>query len=381
MNTRSFGNFAFVADEPWDYMKQDKTIIHLKRVGKKFGNVVALKDFNLTVEEGEFISLLGPSGCGKTTLLRIIAGQELSYIGQVFIRDKLMGRTPPFRRPVNMVFQRYALFPHMNVFNNIAFGLKIKKLPKDEIRRRVLDSLALVELEGFEGRHVTQLSGGQAQRVALARALVNHPEVLLLDEPLGALDLKIRKQMQLELKKIHNKLGTTFIYVTHDQEEALVMSDRIVVIEKGRIIQIGKPQDIYSFPNSVFSARFIGESNILEGKCAKTDGNYAFVNAYGIELKGRTLGTIASGSTVWISIRPEHLLLVSPKKEQIIKHSLAGTVRDSYFLGSLMKTEISINEKVTFTVQFNAPKQTHMLKPGDRVQVVWDPELITVLSK
>jgi spermidine/putrescine ABC transporter ATP-binding subunit len=362
-------------------MNKSKTIIKTKNVGKRFGSVIALENFVLDVQEGEFISLLGPSGCGKTTLLRIIAGQELNYTGKIFIRDKLMGRTPPFKRPVNMVFQKYALFPHMDVFGNIAFGLRIKKLPKEEIKKRVEDSLDLVELSGFENRQVNQLSGGQAQRVALARALVNRPDVLLLDEPLGALDLKIRKQMQLELKKIHNKLGTTFIYVTHDQEEALVMSDRIVIMEKGKIIQIGTPQEIYSYPNSVFSARFIGESNILEGKCLASDKDFVKVNTHGLELAGTILGDVCPDSKVWISIRPEHLNLDLAESNIKTKNYFPGIIRDSYFLGSLVKTEIMVNEEITFTVQYNKPKQSVMPKPGDKVFVEWDPELVTVLSK
>jgi spermidine/putrescine ABC transporter ATP-binding subunit len=362
-------------------MDERSYIIRINRVGKRFGSVIALENFSLMVKEGEFISLLGPSGCGKTTLLRIIAGQELDYTGRVYIRERLMGRTPPFRRPVNMVFQRYALFPHMNVFNNIAFGLKIQKLAKDEIEKRVKESLDLVELAGFQERNVHQLSGGQAQRVALARALVNRPEVLLLDEPLGALDLKIRKQMQLELKKIHNKLGTTFVYVTHDQEEALVMSDRIVVIEKGKIIQIGTPQDIYSSPNSVFSARFIGESNILEGRCLHVDNNFVKVNTNNLEIVGKTLGDVSTHSTVWVSIRPEHLIIIPQDGKINTEYFFSGTVRETYFLGALMKSEIIINEDVTLTVQLNAPKQIYMLKPGDKVCVIWDPELVTVLSQ
>lgn len=362
-------------------MNRSINIIRLENVGKRFGTVTALENFSLTVREGEFISLLGPSGCGKTTLLRIMAGQELDYTGRVFIGDRLMGRTPPFRRPVNMVFQKYALFPHMNVFNNIAFGLKIKKLSRKDIEKRVRDSLELVELSGFEERHVNQLSGGQAQRVALARALVNRPEVLLLDEPLGALDLKIRKQMQLELKKIHNKLGTTFVYVTHDQEEALVMSDRIVVIDRGEIVQIGTPQEIYSSPNSVFSARFIGESNILEGRCILVENNFARVSTRGLEVIGKTFGNVAPGNTVWVSIRPEHLILVPQKTGTKAEYCFSGEVQDSYFLGSLMKTEIAINTGVTLTVQFNAPKEIYMLKSGEKVYVIWDPELVTVLSQ
>lgn len=246
---------------------ENTNIIELKHVTKSFADngFVAVEDFNLEVKRGEFVTFLGPSGCGKTTTLRMIAGFEMPTDGEILLNGQPIQNLPPYERPINTVFQRYALFPHMNIYENIAFGLKQKKTPKDVIDRKVKRVLSLVDLEGFEGRRVPTLSGGQQQRIAIARALVNEPEILLLDEPLGALDLKMRQEMQIELKEMHRKLGITFIYVTHDQEEALTMSDKIVVMSEGHIQQIGTPEDIYNEPQNAFVADFIGESNIFNG--------------------------------------------------------------------------------------------------------------------
>ena len=258
-------------------------IIEIKGVSRLYGTTVAVDNIDLYIRKGEFLTLLGPSGCGKTTTLRMIAGFELPSSGQILLNGQDITHLPPYLRPVNTVFQRYALFPHLNVYDNVAFGLKLKKvrvveeddkgnryerfvrLTRDEIDEKVERALMMVDLEEFEGRDVTTLSGGQQQRVAIARAIVNEPEILLLDEPLGALDLKMRKEMQLELKAMHDKLGITFIYVTHDQEEALTMSDTIVVMKDGTIQQIGTPKDIYNEPANAFVADFIGESNIFSG--------------------------------------------------------------------------------------------------------------------
>ena len=249
-------------------MKENSgNIIELKGITRSFDDngFIAVKDFNLEVKKGEFVTFLGPSGCGKTTTLRMIAGFDMPTEGQILLNGKDIAHLPPNKRPINTVFQRYALFPHMNIYDNIAFGLKIKKMSKSEISRKVKKVLEMVDLEGFENRKVSTLSGGQQQRIAIARALVNEPEILLLDEPLGALDLKMRKEMQIELKNMHDKLGITFIYVTHDQEEALTMSDKIVVMSEGKIQQIGTPEDIYNEPINAFVADFIGESNIFKG--------------------------------------------------------------------------------------------------------------------
>ena len=245
-------------------------IIELRGIKKCFeGNEPVVEDINLTVKRGEFVTLLGPSGCGKTTTLRMIAGFETPTEGEILLGGEDISKKPPYLRSINTVFQRYALFPHLNVFDNIAFGLKLKKLNKKKIVEKVEKVLDVVDMEGFEKRKISTLSGGQQQRIAIARAIVNEPEILLLDEPLGALDLKMRKEMQLELKLMHESLGITFIYVTHDQEEALTMSDKVVVMANGHIQQIGTPEEIYNEPNNAFVADFIGESNIFNGVMAE----------------------------------------------------------------------------------------------------------------
>ena len=248
---------------------ETKPIIEVKGVSKFFGEKTALDNINLSIKKGEFVTILGPSGCGKTTLLRLIAGFQTASEGVICISGKEITQTPPHKRPVNTVFQKYALFPHLNVYDNIAFGLKLKKLPKDVVIKKVKAALKMVGMTDYEYRDVNSLSGGQQQRVAIARAIVNEPEVLLLDEPLAALDLKMRKDMQMELKEMHKSLGITFVYVTHDQEEALTLSDTIVVMSEGRIQQIGTPTDIYNEPINSFVADFIGESNILNGVMVK----------------------------------------------------------------------------------------------------------------
>ena len=279
--------------------------IELKHIDKYYGKNHILKDVNLTIEDGDFMTLLGPSGCGKTTTLRIIGGFEQPDSGDVFFEGKRLNDVPPYRREINTVFQRYALFPHLNVAENIAFGLHIKKMNPAEIKLKTREMLSLVGLSGFEARDVTSLSGGQQQRVAIARALVCEPRVLLLDEPLGALDLKLRKDMQIELKRIQQRTGITFIYVTHDQEEALTMSDRIVVMNHGVIQQVGSPTDIYNEPENAFVADFIGESNIIDG---------VMLEDRKVEFCGREFECVDSGfgtnTPVDVVIRPEDLRLV-----------------------------------------------------------------------
>ena len=284
--------------------KLEEAIIELVNVSKDFDGEGVLKNINLKINKHEFLTLLGPSGCGKTTTLRIIAGFETPTEGNVFFEGTDIKDIPPYKRRVNTVFQKYALFPHLNVFENIAFGLKIKKLDKITIQKKVSEMLALVNLKGFEKRDVDSLSGGQQQRVAIARALVNEPEVLLLDEPLGALDLKLRKDMQLELKRIQVETGITFIYVTHDQEEALTMSDRIVVMNGGKIQQLGTPVDIYNEPENAFVADFIGESNIIPGIMKKD----CLVSFLGKDVPCVDIG-FSDFEPVDVVIRPEDIKL------------------------------------------------------------------------
>ncbi len=287
-------------------------IIELRHINRTFEDgFKAVEDFNLEVKRGEFVTFLGPSGCGKTTTLRMIAGFDMPTSGDILLNGKDISKLPPYERPINTVFQRYALFPHMNIFDNIAFGLKLKKLPADEIRRKVKKVLELVDLEGFERRSVSTLSGGQQQRVGIARALVNEPEILLLDEPLGALDLKMRKEMQIELKAMHDELGITFIYVTHDQEEALTMSDKIVVMAEGKIQQIGTPEDIYNEPKNSFVADFIGDSNIFNGIMT---GSMQARFAGGLF---RCVDDVPEGTQITAVVRPEDIELVPPGSGQI----------------------------------------------------------------
>ena len=286
--------------------------IDLKNISKEYGDNLVLDNINLYIRKNEFLTLLGPSGCGKTTTLRIIGGFEQATKGRVIFEGKDITNTPPYERQINTVFQKYALFPHMNVFENIAFGLKIKKMPKEEIQTRVQEMLRLVNLKGFENRTIDSLSGGQQQRVAIARALVNEPKVLLLDEPLGALDLKLRKEMQIELKNMQKRVGITFIYVTHDQEEALTMSDTVVVMDKGIIQQIGTPVDIYNEPNNAFVAKFIGESNIVDG---------IMYEDFVVEFAGRVFDCVDKGfdknENVDVVIRPEDLEITTVENGMI----------------------------------------------------------------
>ncbi len=303
----------------------------------------AVDHVNMQIKHGEFFSMLGSSGCGKTTSLRMVAGFEWPTQGEVYIEGKAQGRTPPFQRPVNTVFQNYALFQHMTVYQNVAFGLEMQKAPPDEIKERVGRMLEMVQLSGMERRYPRQLSGGQQQRVALARALVKLPNVLLLDEPLGALDLKLRKEMQLELKAIQQKVGITFIYVTHDQEEALTMSDRIAVMNKGMVLQIGSPVEIYERPNCKFVADFIGTSNFLNGKVKSLEGDKAnvFVPALNAEIRGLVSGTVSTGEEVAVSIRPEKIRLAD--KAALNQNCFEGRIVSSVYIGSDTHLVVDVN--------------------------------------
>ncbi|MBO5501005.1 MAG: ABC transporter ATP-binding protein [Clostridia bacterium] len=334
-------------------MMEQEHLIDLKGICKEYDGTQVLKDINLYVRKKEFVTLLGPSGCGKTTTLRIIGGFEYPTSGEVYFEGKEISALPPYKRRVNTVFQKYALFPHLNVRDNIAFGLKLKKVPKKEIDKKVDRMLELVNLKGYGKRHVDQLSGGQQQRIAIARALVNEPEVLLLDEPLGALDLKLRKEMQLELKNMQQQLGITFIYVTHDQEEALTMSDTIVVMRDGKILQIGDPKRIYDEPANAFVADFIGESNILKGTMIKDEL---------VHFAGHDFVCVDSGfgenAPVDVVIRPEDIMIVGEDIGQ-----LTGVVQSVLFKGVHYEMMVSTGE-TTFKVH-----STTMQPQGSKVGI------------
>lgn len=342
-----------------------ENIIRLQNISKTYDDLTVLDNLTLDIKKNEFLTLLGPSGCGKTTTLKIIAGFEFADAGNVLFEEKEMNEIPPYERPVNTVFQKYALFPHMNIYENIAFGLKIKKMPKAEIDKKVKEMLKLVALEGFENRSIESLSGGQQQRIAIARALVNEPKVLLLDEPLGALDLKLRQEMQTELKKIQQKLGITFIFVTHDQEEALTMSDTIIVMNKGKIQQMGTPEDIYNEPENAFVARFIGESNIFDGIMHED---------YKVEFCEQNFDCVDKGfeknEKIDVVIRPEDIKMTSPS-EGMIK----GIVTDVVFKG--VHYEIVVEENSRKWILHN----TKNAKVGDELGMDIYPEDIHIMKK
>lgn len=330
---------------------EDKILIKFRNIVKEFDGTIVLKGINLDIYENEFVTLLGPSGCGKTTLLRILGGFIEATEGAVIFDDKDIKDLPPYKRELNTVFQKYALFPHMNVYENIAFGLKIKKMSKDVIDQKVMRMLKLIGLEGFENKNVTTLSGGQQQRIAIARALVNEPKVLLLDEPLGALDLKLRKEMQYELKRIQQEVGITFIYVTHDQEEALTMSDKIVVMKQGEIQQVGTPQEIYNEPVNRYVANFIGESNIISGKMIE-DYKVGFDDH---EFKCVDFG-FKENEKVDIILRPEDIDIVPVEKGK-----LTGEVLSVLFKGVWNEVMVETVPGTTVTVNMNVIKNRDAL--------------------
>ena len=343
----------------------NSVIVSLRDIVVEFDGQRILDGLNLDIHDKEFVTLLGSSGCGKTTTLRLIAGFLEPNAGKVLLKGRDITGVPPYKRPVNTVFQKYALFPHLNVFENVAFGLRLKKMTEDEIRPKVLEMLEIVGLKGFERRSIHQLSGGQQQRVAIARSLVNQPRVLLLDEPLGALDLKLRKEMQLELKRLQREMNITFVYVTHDQEEALTMSDTVVVMNKGNIQQIGSPQDIYNEPRNAFVAKFIGDSNIVDGIMEKD-----FLVSFG----GQEFACVDRGfkprEPVQVVIRPEDVDIVPPSAGK-----LTGLVREVIFKGVHFEMHVDVEGKEWLI------HSTQASQPGELIGMNIGPDEIHIMSR
>ncbi len=346
-------------------------MVELKAVVKEFDGVRAVDGVSLRVGKGEFLTLLGPSGCGKTTTLRMIAGFEYPTSGQILLDGKDCAHDPPYRRNVNTVFQSYALFPHMTIEENVAFGLRLKKLPGADVETRVRKALGLVQLEALGGRHPKQVSGGQQQRAAVARALVMDPAVLLLDEPLGALDLKLRKQMQVELKHLQRKLGITFIYVTHDQEEALTMSDRIVVMNKGRIEQTATAVEIYDKPATSFVADFIGETNLIKGVIESPGGNEYVLRSGALALPIRSVEARTNeGKDAFLSIRPERIWFSTG----VAMKAYRGTLKEKIYVGSAVKLMVDAPPLEKLVIATQDRESANLVNPGDALNFGWEPE-------
>jgi spermidine/putrescine transport system ATP-binding protein len=350
--------------------------VRLERVSKLFGELAAVDDLSLDIAEGEFFSLLGPSGCGKTTTLRMIGGFEDPSLGTVYLGGRDVTDDPPYKRDVNTVFQSYALFPHLNVYENVAFGLRRKKVPGNQIDQRVKDAMRLVDLVGFEERKPPQMSGGQQQRVALARALVNSPKVLLLDEPLGALDMKLRKKMQLELKRIQQEVGITFIYVTHDQEEAMTMSNRIAVMRHGRIEQLGDPEFVYENPSTEFVAGFLGASNLLEGEVKESDNGVSTVL---LSTGGTVMLPVAripadAGSQVKVGVRPEKVEIARGTTSTNGRNRVEGTVTMTTYIGVSHQYKVATADGTVMTVYVQNLGAEEAPHQGEGVTLSWRPD-------
>ncbi|MFV0341341.1 MAG: ABC transporter ATP-binding protein [Anaerocolumna sp.] len=356
--------------------EERKAIVEIKNVNKIYGDNHVVHNLNMVIYEGEFLTMLGPSGCGKTTTLRMIGGFEEPSDGQILVEGERVEDKEPFQRNVNTVFQSYALFPHMNIFQNIAYGLKMEKVKKEEMKERVEEMLKLVQLNGFEKRFPSQLSGGQKQRVAIARALIKKPRVLLLDEPLGALDLKLRKDMQLELKNLQKKLGITFIYVTHDQEEALTMSDRIAIMNQGYLDQLDTPENVYEKPATKFVADFIGESNILEATVTGVEEDHIRL---GLEV-GNVVGlsgdkTFELMELVYISVRPEKVLY---SKVVVPKFSINGVVKEQIYVGNVIKSIVVLANGQT--VKISRMDIDDAPRVGEFVHLYWNLDDVVIIK-
>ena len=355
-------------------------IVHIDGISKSFGSAVALQSLDMKIGAGEFVTFLGPSGCGKSTTLRILGGFETPDKGRVILNGEDVTHLPPNKRQVNMVFQDYALFPHMNVRQNISFGLELKGLTKGQIAERLAEVMSFLELEPFAERRPDQLSGGQRQRVALARALAPDPQLLLLDEPLGALDAKLRGQVQQELKSIQRRTGKTFFFVTHDQDEALTMSDRIVVMNAGRVEQDGTPEDLYFHPVSRFVADFVGETNLLTGTVRGTDGQRVMLDCCGHEMVGRAFGTVPrAGQSVTTSLRLEKVRVSAERPEG--ENVVAGRLRGSVFLGSRMALDIAVEDRPDLTLRAYGEADPARRPDADgRLWLSWEAADMAVLN-
>jgi spermidine/putrescine transport system ATP-binding protein len=347
--------------------------VTIERISRAFGGMQAVDDVSLEIEAGEFLSILGPSGCGKTTLLRMIAGLEHPDAGRILIDGRDVTDQPANKRPTNLVFQRGALFPHKTVFQNVAYPLERRGQRREQIAEGVAEALRMVRLGDLGERRPSELSGGQAQRVALARALVSKPAVLLLDEPLSALDLSLRKEMQLELRRLQDELGTTFVYVTHDQEEALTMSSRIVIMRGGTIVQIGSPREIYEHPESVFASTFVGESNLLLGEVSACADGVASVRVAGHELRVAEPGALAPGSAVALSIRPERIACLAAGGESAAdgRNRLPGTVLEVVFLGNRIRARVQCAETTLWVEESPSAPGAERLVEGAAVALGW----------
>lgn len=344
--------------------------LRLTRITKTFGDFTAVDDLTLTIPQGSFFALLGPSGCGKTTTLRMIAGLEEPTAGSIHIGDTDITTKKPYQRPVNTVFQNYALFPHLSIFENVAFGLRRRGIK--DVKEQVEKVLKLVELPHFADRKPTQLSGGQQQRIALARAIVNRPALLLLDEPLGALDLKLRRQMQIELKWIQTEVGLTFVHVTHDQEEAMTMADTIAVMNEGRIEQMGSPAELYESPCTAFVANFLGQSNLIRGKVESSDDNSSIVQVHGQKIALLKSRNRSSGSSVLVGIRPEKIRIGLPEDRTTGNSLIGGIVSDVSFVGVSTQYVVEMPWKQDLMVFEQNDGGTPTLRPGDSVSLSWN---------
>ena len=357
----------------------DAHAVEIRGVSKWFGEVTALEDVSLEIRRGEFFSLLGPSGCGKTTLLRMIGGFEGPSSGEIRIDGEDTAGAPPYARSTNMIFQHLALFPHMSVFDNVAFGLEMKRLGRSAITERVGQSLDLVRLTGFDSRRIDQLSGGQKQRVAMARALINDPSVLLLDEPLGALDLQLRLRMQEELRRLHKSLGNTFIFVTHDQGEAMAMSDRIAVMDQGRVLQVGTPEEIYESPKTRFVADFVGHTNVFDGRVESVGASGdCLVACEGVSFRCRAPDGLGDGEAVSVAVRYENIS-IGEAPEGAPGTGSAATVTEKIYMGGVFRFETRTDAGAILTADVPTTGEARRIAEGDRVHLAWRPTEVSVL--